>query len=48
MTHPKKESRFGVVVNGFLDLTIDETSLKAQFYNTQLKPLDDHPLVLTH
>jgi predicted MPP superfamily phosphohydrolase len=48
MTHPKKESRFGVVVNGFLDLTIDETSLKAQFYDIQLKPLDDHPLVLTH
>jgi hypothetical protein len=47
MTNPKKESRFGLVMNGFLDLTIDETSLKAQFYDPQLKPLDDHPLVLT-
>ena len=48
MTHPKKESQFGVVINGFLDLIIDETSLKAQFFDTHLKPLDDHPLVLTH
>jgi hypothetical protein len=48
MTHPKKESQFGVVINGFLDLTIDETSLKAQFFDTHLKPLDGHPLVLTH
>lgn len=48
MTHPKKESRFGAVINGFLDLTIDETSLRAQFYDTHLKTLDDHPLALTH
>jgi tartrate-resistant acid phosphatase type 5 len=46
MTNSKKESRFGLVANGFLELTVDETSLKAQFYNPQLKPLDDNPLVL--
>jgi len=46
MTGSKKESRFGLVTNGFLELTIDETSLKAQFYDPQLKPLDEHPLVL--
>lgn len=46
--HPKVESVFAATQFGFLELTIDEHRLAAQFFDTKLKPLEAHPLTLTH
>jgi hypothetical protein len=45
--HPKPESLFTDSRFGFLELTIDAHRLAAQFFDTKLKALEDHPLALT-
>jgi tartrate-resistant acid phosphatase type 5 len=44
-SHPKPESRFSAVKFGFLDVLITADKVSAQFYDTNLKPLDEQPLV---
>jgi tartrate-resistant acid phosphatase type 5 len=44
---PKAQSKFAATHFGFLEFMIDAHSLSAQYFDTKLKQLDDHPLTLT-
>jgi tartrate-resistant acid phosphatase type 5 len=44
---PKAQSKFSATHFGFLEFMIDAHGLSAQYYDTKLKQLDDHPLTLT-
>lgn len=46
LTHPKQESKFAAVKNGFVELNIDQNRLNAQFFDADAQPLEQQPLAL--